>query len=59
MTPEKADAVLKALLGAIGSWIEEAEEFQDRCPEAKHLLAAMRQGRTSLTQLIARDHDPL
>lgn len=56
MTPEKADMILRGVVVSLGSFIAELEEFQDRCPvQAQHLLAAMRQSKISLEQMLARD----
>jgi hypothetical protein len=56
MTPDKAEAILRGVVVSLGSFIEELESFQDRCPiQAQHLLAAMRQSKISLEQMIERD----
>lgn len=59
MTPEKADAVLRAVLASIRLFAEEAELIEARHPQsAAHLLASLRQCEKSLQQLMGRDEAP-
>jgi hypothetical protein len=58
MTPEKAEAVLRALSASFQGFIEELETIDAMrpapTPAVQHLLCAMKQTKVSLDQLIGR-----
>jgi hypothetical protein len=56
MTPEKAEAVLRATLASLGAFIEEVKAINEAHPGlAAHLLATMLQAHASLKIMIERD----
>lgn len=56
MTPERSEAILRALTASLDNWIAELAELEARCPgKVTHLLAQMKQTRLSLHQLLHRD----
>lgn len=56
MTPERAEALLRAVVGSVGAWVEEIESLEGRCPgEFGHLLASMKQARSNLIALLEQD----
>lgn len=58
MTPERAEAVLRAVSASIGIWIDELEIAEAirpvPTPAVQHVIATMRQARVSLQQIIER-----
>lgn len=58
MTPERADAVLRAVIASITLWADELELIESvrpvPTPAVQHLLATMRQTKVSLEQLLKR-----
>lgn len=59
MTPERAEAILREVIAALGLFIEEAELIDAKhTGSATHLLASIKQTRASLKQLIARQPPP-
>jgi hypothetical protein len=59
VTPEKAEAVLRAVAVSLQYFVDELEVIEQvrpiPTPAAQHLLASMRQSLVSLEQLIGRD----
>jgi hypothetical protein len=56
VTPERADAVLRAALASLGGFIEEVAAINAAQPGlATHLLATMQQAHASLKLMIERD----
>lgn len=55
MTPDRTRLILDTLLKSLDLWIDQAEALAATHGDgARHLLATMQQGRTSLRQLIER-----
>ena len=58
MTPDRNAELLRAAVASMGTWIEELERLQRKCPEAGHLLAVIRQAKVSLGALLKHDDGP-
>jgi hypothetical protein len=55
MTQERAAALLRAILGSLRRWEDEAAELAAVCPAAEHLAVGIKQARLSLSALLERD----
>lgn len=61
MTPERAEAIIRAMVTTIGLWHDELEVIDAMrrvpTPAVQHLLSQMAQTKLSLEQLIKRDDE--
>lgn len=55
MTPERADALLRGILGSMAGWEDEAAELAAVCPAAEHMAAGIKQARLTLQAMLERD----
>lgn len=59
MTPERAEALLRAVIISLEGWASELRELEKCCPaKVVHLRAAIEQARLSLTDILKHDAGP-